>query len=64
MVKSVNREDGRIILSYKEMLGTWEENAKLFTAGMKAHGIVRETEKNKRMYIHRINAKFSWNGRI
>ena len=47
MVKSVNREDGRIILSYKEMLGTWEENAKLFTAGMKAHGIVRETEKNK-----------------
>lgn len=47
MVKSINKEDGRIILSYKEMLGTWEENAKMFSVGMKTRGIVRETEKNK-----------------
>ena len=38
IVKSINKENGRIILSYKEMFGSWEENAK---------GIIKETEKNK-----------------
>lgn len=47
VVKSINREDGKIILSYKETLGTWEENAKNFIQGTKAKGIIRETEKNK-----------------
>ena len=47
MVKSINREDGKIILSYKETLGTWEENAKKFVQGTRAKGIIRETEKNK-----------------
>lgn len=47
VVKSINREDGRVILSYKELLGTWEENARQFSVGQKATGIVRETEKNK-----------------
>lgn len=47
MIKSINKEDGRVILSYKELLGTWEENAKQFSVGEKAVGIVRETEKNK-----------------
>ena len=47
MVKSINRDDGKVILSYKETLGTWEENAEKFEQGTKAKGIVRETEKNK-----------------
>lgn len=47
VVKSIDRRTGKVILSYKETLGSWEENAKMFTAGMKAKGIVRETEKNK-----------------
>ncbi len=47
VVKSINKENGKVILSYKETLGTWEENAKKFMQGMKAKGIVRETEKNK-----------------
>lgn len=47
MVKSINREQGKIILSYKETLGSWEENAKKFTSGIKVKGKVRETEKNK-----------------
>lgn len=47
MVKSINRETGKVVLSYKETLGTWEENAQMFTSGMKTKGIVRETEKNK-----------------
>ena len=47
MVKSIDRTNGKIILSYKELLGTWEENANRFSVGQKTQGIVRETEKHK-----------------
>lgn len=46
VVKSIDREQQRITLSYKEMLGTWEENAKKFKEGVVVKGIVRETDKN------------------
>lgn len=35
---------GRITLSHKELLGTWEENAGLFSAGETVQGIVRSVE--------------------
>ena len=35
---------GRISLSHKELLGTWEENAALFCAGETVAGIVRSVE--------------------
>lgn len=44
VVKSVD-ESGRITLSYKELLGTWEENASRFTAGETVPGIVRSVER-------------------
>lgn len=47
VVKSIDRNTGKVILSYKETLGTWEENAEKFTIGTKTKGIIRETEKNK-----------------
>ena len=47
VVKSINREQGKVILSYKEILGSWEENASKFTVGTKVKGKVRETEKNR-----------------
>ncbi len=47
MVKCIDRDNGKVILSYKELLGTWEENIKNFEEGTKVKGIVRETEKNK-----------------
>lgn len=47
VVKSIDKGTGRINLSYKDTLGTWEENAHKFQTGMKTKGIVRETEKNK-----------------
>jgi small subunit ribosomal protein S1 len=47
MVKSIDRDQGRVNLSYKELLGTWEENAKKIEEGTRVKGIVRETEKNK-----------------
>ncbi|MBQ2828650.1 MAG: 30S ribosomal protein S1 [Clostridia bacterium] len=44
IVKS--RDDlGRIVLTHKELLGTWEENAKKFSVGETVPGIVRSTEK-------------------
>jgi len=42
IVKSI--EDGRITLSHKELLGTWEENAELFSQGETVSGIVRSVE--------------------
>lgn len=47
VIKSIDRKTNRIILSYKEMFGTWEDNIKEFKEGMKVRGIVREIEKNK-----------------
>lgn len=37
-------EDGRICLSQRELLGTWEENASLFEQGETVAGIVRSVE--------------------
>ena len=42
VVKSI--ENGRISLSHKELLGTWEENAQRFTPGETVTGIVRSVE--------------------
>ena len=47
MVKSIDREQNRVMLTYKELLGTWEENVQNFKEGTFTKGIVRETEKNK-----------------
>lgn len=46
-VKEVNTETGKINLSYKDCLGTWEENIENFKEGTKVKGIVRDKEKNK-----------------
>ncbi len=37
-------EDNRVHLTHKELLGTWEENAKLFSIGETVRGIVRSIE--------------------
>jgi small subunit ribosomal protein S1 len=42
IIKSV--ENGRISLSHKELLGTWEENAANFSPGETVSGIVRSVE--------------------
>ena len=46
-IKAVIRcidENGRITLSHRELLGTWEENAKAFHSGETVTGIVRSVE--------------------
>lgn len=42
VIKSI--ENGRISLSHKELLGTWEENAENFTSGETVSGVVRSVE--------------------
>lgn len=42
VVKSI--ENGRVSLSHKELLGTWEENAGLFSIGETVAGIIRSVE--------------------
>lgn len=43
IVKSI-ADDGKITLTQKELLGTWEENAALFLQGQTVSGIVRSVE--------------------
>mgnify|MGYP003299576432 CR=1 FL=1 len=43
IIKSFD-ELGRVTLTHKELLGTWEENAKLFKVGETVSGIVRSIE--------------------
>lgn len=44
VVKCRDRETGRIYMSLRELLGTWEENAALFTPYSTVSGIVRSVE--------------------
>lgn len=44
VVLQVDRENQRILLSHKELLGTWEENANRFEAGQTVGGIIRSIE--------------------
>ncbi len=44
VVKTVDNESGRIFLSQKELLGTWEENAAHFSVGQTVAGIIRSVE--------------------
>lgn len=46
-IKDIDRKLDRVILSYKELLGSWEDNVKDFQEGETVKGIARETEKSK-----------------
>lgn len=44
VVRSIDRELGRIFVSTRELLGTWEQNAARFSPGQTVAGIVRSVE--------------------
>ena len=44
IVRTVDREVGRIYMSIRELLGTWEENAASFSPTQTVTGIVRSVE--------------------
>ncbi len=47
MIKSIDKENNKIILSYKELLGNWEENVEDYKEKMVVKGIVKEPDKYK-----------------
>lgn len=44
VVKSIDYETGRLYVTHKELLGTWQENAEKFHIGQTVSGIVRSVE--------------------
>ena len=44
VVRSIDRVNRRIFVSQRELYGTWEENAALFSAGQTVRGIIRSVE--------------------
>lgn len=44
VVRSCDMQNGRVTVSMRELLGTWEENARFFEAGQTVAGIVRSIE--------------------
>ena len=52
IVKSIDNEAKKFSLSYKELLGTWQDNVKDIREGQELKGIIRETAKgNKGIFI-------------
>jgi small subunit ribosomal protein S1 len=45
VVTDIDRARGHVVLSHKELLGTWEANANRFSPGETVQGIVRTVEK-------------------
>ena len=48
VIKDVDEEKNRVYFSYKEMLGSWDENVKDIKEKTTIEGIIRETEKDKK----------------
>ena len=44
VIKSIDPQNGRFSLSQKELLGTWEENAALYSVGQTVAGVIRSIE--------------------
>lgn len=47
MIKSIDKEKKQIVLSYKELFGTWEDNIKDISEKMVLDGIIKEADKYK-----------------
>ncbi len=43
-IKETDKNEGRVFLTHKELLGTWEENAGRFDTGQTVTGIIRSLE--------------------
>ena len=48
-VKNVDRESGRISVTLRELLGTWEENAARFAVGETVCGVVRQDRRSREL---------------
>ena len=46
LVKEIDKEKNRVSFTYKELLGTWEDNIKDYEQGTVVKGIAREATKD------------------
>ncbi len=53
MIKSIDTESDKIVLSYKELLGNWDENIEEYDEKTIVEGIVKETDKYKNRNFYR-----------
>lgn len=53
MIKSIDKDNNKIVLSYKELLGNWDENIKEYSEKTVVEGIVKETDKFKNRNFYR-----------
>ena len=44
VIRSIDRENDRIFVTHRELLGTWAQNAALFSVGETVRGVVRSIE--------------------
>ena len=47
MIKSIDKKNDKVVLSYKELLGDWEDNVKDFIEKTVVEGTVKESDKFK-----------------
>lgn len=47
MIKSIDKENNKVVLSYKELLGNWDENIKEYSEKMIVKGTIKEPDKFK-----------------
>ena len=45
VIKSIDRSTGRIYVTHRELLGTWEQNAARFAPGLTVSGVIRSIEQ-------------------
>lgn len=47
MIKSIDKQNNKVVLTYKELLGNWEENVENYSEKTVVEGIVKEPDKFK-----------------
>jgi len=47
VIKLIDKENNKVVLSYKELLGNWEENIQEFNEKMIVTGTVKEADQYK-----------------
>ena len=47
MIKSIDKQNDKIVLTYKELLGNWEQNVEEYNEKTIVEGIVKEADKFK-----------------
>ncbi len=64
MIKSIDPENNRIVLSYKELLGNWEENIQDFQEKMIVDRHCERSGFLQKWSFYRVKTKSGWTRRI